>query len=89
MRGAYDGSAGRAHNKLARAVRRSAGFGLIAVGMSLAAPSLARADEGGVSFWFPGQFGSLAAVPQAPGWVGRDTQRLRIRGRKRKRGRSP
>jgi hypothetical protein len=25
-------------------------------------------DEGGVSFWLPGQFGSLAAVPQAPGW---------------------
>jgi len=29
----------------------------------------ARADEGGVSFWIPGFFGSLAAVPaQAPGW---------------------
>jgi hypothetical protein len=31
--------------------------------------SNARADEGGVSFWIPGFFGSLAAVPaQAPGW---------------------
>jgi hypothetical protein len=68
MRGSYDGPVGRAPHKLARAVRRSAGFGLIALGMSLAAPGLARADEGGVSFWFPGQFGSLAAVPQAPGW---------------------
>jgi hypothetical protein len=30
---------------------------------------VARADEGGVSFWLPGFFGSLAAVPaQAPGW---------------------
>ena len=30
---------------------------------------MARADEGGVSFWIPGFFGSLAAVPQqAPGW---------------------
>ena len=30
---------------------------------------IARADEGGVSFWIPGFFGSLAAVPaQAPGW---------------------
>jgi hypothetical protein len=30
---------------------------------------MARADEGGVSFWLPGLFGSLAAVPaQAPGW---------------------
>src|ERR1700758_3768607 len=28
----------------------------------------ARADEGGVSFWAPGQFGSLAAVPSEPGW---------------------
>jgi hypothetical protein len=28
----------------------------------------ASADEGGVSFWVPGFFGSLAAVPQEPGW---------------------
>ena len=28
----------------------------------------ALADEGGVSFWIPGLFGSLAAVPQQPGW---------------------
>ena len=28
----------------------------------------AVADEGGVSFWVPGTFGSLAAVPQQPGW---------------------
>src|SRR5690242_6106277 len=27
------------------------------------------ADEGGVSFWFPGLYGSLAAVPQVPGWA--------------------
>ena len=27
----------------------------------------ARADEGGVSFWVPGFFGSLAATPQVPG----------------------
>jgi hypothetical protein len=38
------------------------------VAVSLAAPSLARADEGGVGFWLPGQFGTLAAVPQTPGW---------------------
>jgi hypothetical protein len=30
----------------------------------------AFADEGGVSFWLPGLFGSLAAVPQPqPGWA--------------------
>ncbi|MGY3618293.1 SphA family protein [Bradyrhizobium sp. USDA 10063] len=28
----------------------------------------ARADEGGISFWIPGFFGSLAATPQQPGW---------------------
>jgi hypothetical protein len=26
------------------------------------------ADEGGVSFWLPGFFGSLAAAPQVPGF---------------------
>jgi hypothetical protein len=30
--------------------------------------SQAMADEGGVSFWVPGTFGSLAATPQQPGW---------------------
>ena len=41
-----------------------------AVAALLASPvQIARADEGGVSFWIPGFFGSLAAVPaQAPGW---------------------
>jgi hypothetical protein len=29
----------------------------------------ALADEGGISFWVPGLFGSLAAVPQQPGWA--------------------
>lgn len=28
----------------------------------------ACADEGGVSYWLPGRFGSLAAVPGVPGW---------------------
>jgi hypothetical protein len=31
-------------------------------------PYLALADENGVSFWLPGLYGSLAAVPQQPGW---------------------
>jgi hypothetical protein len=31
-------------------------------------PQLAVADEGGVSFWLPGTYGSLAAVPAVPGW---------------------
>ena len=29
----------------------------------------AMADEGGVSFWLPGNFGSFAAVPSEPGWT--------------------
>lgn len=33
----------------------------------LAAP--ARADQGGISFWLPGAFGSLAATPVTPGWA--------------------
>ena len=27
------------------------------------------ADEGGVSFWLPGLFGSFAAAPGTPGWA--------------------
>src|SRR5712671_4680416 len=29
----------------------------------------ALADVGGVGFWFPGAFGSLAAAPGVPGWA--------------------
>jgi hypothetical protein len=32
-------------------------------------PSISRADEGGVSFWLPGQYASFAAAPQVPGWA--------------------
>ena len=48
-------------------VRRSAGSALLVLVTLLAAPNLARADEGGVSFWLPGEFGSFAAVPGEPG----------------------
>src|SRR4029079_5306612 len=40
-----------------------------ACGSLLAATSAALADEGGTSFWAPGQFSSLAAVPGEPGWA--------------------
>jgi len=43
--------------------------GVLAVAAVLAAPGIARADEGGVSFWVPGFFGSLAASPLQPGWT--------------------
>ena len=42
-----------------------AAFALAAIA---SAPRSASADEGGVSFWLPGFFGSLAAAPQQPGW---------------------
>jgi hypothetical protein len=32
------------------------------------APASAKADAGGLSFWLPGVFGSLAAAPAVPGW---------------------
>jgi hypothetical protein len=31
--------------------------------------SAAQADESGTSFWLPGTYGSLAAVPGTPGWA--------------------
>lgn len=43
---------------------------VLAVLLATFGGSAARADEGGVSFWLPGQFGSLAAVPAQPGWQG-------------------
>jgi hypothetical protein len=36
---------------------------------ALTVPQIAQADEGGVSFWVPGFFGSLAATPQQPGFA--------------------
>jgi len=40
----------------------------LAVAIGLALPGDSHADEGGVSFWVPGFFGSLAATPQVPGF---------------------
>jgi hypothetical protein len=47
------------------------GIGSAIIGSAVAFACLtspAKADEGGVSFWLPGLFGSLAAAPQQPGW---------------------
>ena len=41
---------------------------LLACATSAVSMSPAIADEGGVSFWVPGFFGSLAAAPQVPGF---------------------
>jgi hypothetical protein len=44
------------------------GFASVFLSAVMAVPVPAMADEGGVSFWLPGLFGSLAAAPQQPGW---------------------
>src|SRR3984893_8035016 len=41
---------------------------ILVLGALISATTVAVADEGGVSFWIPGFFGSLAAAPQQPGW---------------------
>lgn len=43
-------------------------FAHAALMISMISASAAQADEGGLSFWLPGQFGSLAAAPVTPGW---------------------
>jgi hypothetical protein len=50
------------------AVRRVFVCGALTLAAVLSVPGISLADEGGVSFWLPGIFGSLAAVPQEPGW---------------------
>jgi hypothetical protein len=47
---------------------RTALIGAVAVATLALLPQISRADESGISFWVPGQFGSLAAVPTTPGW---------------------
>jgi hypothetical protein len=52
----------------ARAIRTGLLCGVLAFTAVVSMPDISMADEGGVSFWLPGLFGSLAAVPQQPGW---------------------
>jgi hypothetical protein len=49
-------------------LRSLAAGAALAAGAIIAAPTNSFADEGGVSFWLPGLFGSLAAAPAQPGW---------------------
>src|SRR5581483_7662314 len=54
-----------------RRLLKSAGLAALcyaAVGTT-GSSNTALADENGISFWLPGMFGSLAAVPQQPGWA--------------------
>src|SRR5215467_831236 len=56
--------------RFSRANRAAAVAAVLAIA---AASQPAHADEGGVSFWLPGLFGSLAAVPLQPGWTVNET----------------
>jgi hypothetical protein len=57
---------------------------ILLIGALISAATIAAADEGGVSFWLPGLFGSLAAVPQQAGWVAQHRLLARQRiGRRR------
>jgi hypothetical protein len=52
-----------------RATRLILLCGALILAIIFSIPSISLADEGGVSFWVPGFFGSLAATPQQPGWA--------------------
>ena len=49
-------------------IQPTVAFAALAFAAVASAPRTAIADEGGVSFWLPGLFGSLAAAPLQPGW---------------------
>src|SRR5881394_3185433 len=48
-------------------IQTTVAFAVLAFATVASAPKIAMADEGGVSFWLPGLFGSLAAAPLQPG----------------------
>jgi hypothetical protein len=50
-----------------RAIRSLLG-GALVLTATVVTSGNSLADEGGVSFWLPGLYGSLAATPQQPGW---------------------
>jgi hypothetical protein len=50
-------------------LRSSAVAAILGVGVLSTTSSVSLADESGTSFWLPGSFGSLAAVPGTPGWA--------------------
>ena len=50
-----------------RIIRLTSACALLTIGAFAFTPQQALADQSGVSFWLPGTFGSLAAVPAQPG----------------------
>jgi len=53
---------------VAALVRKSTCSAALVLSAMIVVTKTAQADEGGVGFWLPGLFGSLAAAPQVPGW---------------------
>jgi hypothetical protein len=44
---------------------RSTAIAVVAIAITATLPGISLADEGGVGFWYPGTYGSLAAELQA------------------------
>ena len=65
----YSAGAMNAHVTPSLHYARRALAAALAFGLGMNAASVAKADEGGVSMWLPGFFGSLAATPLQPGWA--------------------
>jgi hypothetical protein len=63
----FIGSKGKTGSRI---IRLTSACALLAIGVLALEPQRAVADQGGVSFWLPGLFGSLAAVPGQPGLSG-------------------
>lgn len=49
--------------------RSLAASAALALSVAIVLPAVSLADEDGVGFWLPGIYGSLAAVPQQPGFT--------------------
>jgi len=67
-RGSHNLVGDRYRARLRRKIRSEFVCGVLAFVAVASMPTISMADEGGVSFWVPGFFGSLAAAPQQPGW---------------------
>src|SRR5215470_6782775 len=65
MRGNYPSLETTGSRKSVRSLLPAAAFSMLIIAST---PQASFADEGGVSFWLPGLFGSLAAVPGTPGF---------------------
>src|ERR1700755_3142566 len=62
-------SFGRRSSGRGKSARTALATVALSIAMAASVPRASLADEGGVSFWVPGFFGSLAATPQQPGWA--------------------